>query len=334
MAHTLPILFALAMTFGIAMYVISDGFDLGVGILFLLAPSEHDRDVMMSSIAPIWDGNETWLVFGGTVLIAAFPVTYATVLPAFYLPLVLMLFGLIFRGVAFEYRFRAGAGRRWWDWSFSLGSILATLTQGLVLGSYINGIAVRNEVFAGSAYGASSPFALICALGLLAGYALLGATWLIFKTAGSTQQFGRAAATPSLALAALFLVTISIWTPLDHRYVALRWFSAPAIHFIWIPPLLTALLLYGIWRALHRAHDALPFLLSIVFFLLALLGLGISIWPYAVPYSVTLWQAASSTSTLIFLGIGTAVIVPIIVLYLAYAHWVFRGKATGYGNGA
>lgn len=333
MTHALPILFAIAMTFGIAMYVISDGFDLGVGILFLLAPTEHDRDLMMNSIAPIWDGNETWLVFGGTVLIAAFPVTYATVLPAFYLPLVLMLFGLIFRGVAFEYRFRARAGRPLWDWAFSAGSILATFTQGLVLGGYINGIAVQNEVFAGSAYGILTPFALVCGLGLLAGYALLGATWLICKTVGSTRDFGRAAAIPSLALSALFLLAISIWTPLDHRYVALRWFSAPDIHYIWIPPLLTALVLYGIWRALHRAHDAMPFVLSIVLFLLALLGLGISLWPYAVPYSVTLWQAASSTSTLIFLGIGTVVILPIILLYLAYAHWVFRGKSSGGGYG-
>jgi cytochrome bd ubiquinol oxidase subunit II len=334
MTHTLPILFGLAMTFGIAMYVVSDGFDLGVGILFLLAPTEHDRDVMMSSVAPIWDGNETWLVFGGTVLFAAFPVAYATVLPAFYLPLVLMLFGLIFRGVAFEYRFRARAGRRLWDWTFSTGSSFAAFTQGLVLGGYINGIAVQNEVFAGTSHGILTPFALVCGLGLLAGYALLGATWLVFKTAGSTRDFGRMAAIPSLALSALFLLAISIWTPLDHRYVALRWFSPPAIHYIWIPPLLTALVLYGIWRALHRAHDAMPFVLSVVFFLLALLGLSISLWPYAVPYSVTLWQAASSTSTLIFLGIGTAVILPIIVLYLAYAHWVFRGKASGGGYGS
>jgi cytochrome d ubiquinol oxidase subunit II len=335
MSYDLPILFGIAMAFGVAMYVITDGFDLGIGILFLWAPGESDRDIMMNSIAPIWDGNETWLVFGGTVLIGAFPVAYATVLPAFYIPVVLMLFGLIFRGVAFEYRFRATHARRFWDWAFSGGSILAAFTQGLVLGAYIDGIAVENRVFVGSPYGFFTGFAVITGLGLLAGYALLGATWLVFKTAGTTQAFGRRAAGPCLLLSLAFLLAISIWTPLDHPFVEHRWFSAPHIYYLWIPPAATLLAAYGIWRTLHGPRDALPFLLSIVLFLLALLGLGISLWPYAVPYSVTLWQAASSTSTLVFLGIGTVIIIPIIIAYLAYTHWIFRGKASasgGYGH--
>ncbi|HJU16245.1 MAG TPA: cytochrome d ubiquinol oxidase subunit II [Stellaceae bacterium] len=336
MASDLPFWFGIAMAFGVAMYVISDGFDLGVGILFLMAPADSDRDIMMNSIAPIWDGNETWLVFGGTVLIGAFPVAYATLLPAFYLPLILMLFGLIFRGVAFEFRFRAaGRGRRAWDWAFSGGSTLAAFTQGLALGAYIDGVAVENDVFVGSTWGFMTGFAGIVGLGLIAGYALLGATWLILKTAGSPQAFGRRAARPCLVLSLLFLLAISIWTPLDHSYVARRWFSAPNIYYLWIPPALTVLVAYGIWRALDRAREALPFLLSIAMFLLALLGLGISLWPYAVPYSVTLWQAASSPPTLIFLGYGTVIIVPIILAYLGYAHWVFRGKTaagTGYGH--
>ncbi len=336
MAETLPFLFGIAMAFGVAMYVISDGYDLGIGILFLLAPSNADRDVMMNSVAPIWDGNETWLVYGGAVLIAAFPLAYATILPAFYLLIVLMLFGLIFRGVAFEYRFRAAAGaRRAWDWAFSGGSALAAFTQGMVLGAYINGIPVRNGVFVGDSYGFLTGFAIATGFGLLAGYALLGATWVIMKTTGGTQAFARRAARSSLLLSLFFLLVISIWTPLTHAHVAHRWFSTPNIYYLWIPPALTVLAAYAIWRALDRGREALPFLLSIALFLLALLGLGISLWPYAVPYSLTLWQAASSPPTLVFLGIGTVVIVPIILAYLGYAHWVFRGKTTagtGYGH--
>jgi cytochrome d ubiquinol oxidase subunit II len=335
MIADLPFWFGIAMAFGVAMYVIADGFDLGIGLLFLLAPSEGDRDVMMNSIAPIWDGNETWLVFGGTVLIGAFPLAYATILPALYLPLVLMLFGLIFRGVAFEFRFRAaGAARRAWDWAFSLGSALAAFTQGMALGAYIDGIPVKGGVFAGNTYGFLTGFTIATGLGLLAGYALLGASWLVLKTTGETQAFGRRATRPCLVLALFFLLVISIWTPLTHPQVAHRWFDAPNIYYLWIPPALSMLAAYGIWRALARGREALPFLLSVALFLLALLGLGISLWPYAVPYSLTLWQAASSASTLGFLGVGTIVIIPIILAYLGYVHWIFRGKtAAGMGYG-
>lgn len=335
MADVLPVLFGIATAFGVAMYVISDGFDLGIGILFLLAPHESDRDIMMNSVAPIWDGNETWLVFGGTVLIGAFPVAYATVLPACYVPLIVMLFGLILRGVAFEYRFRATRARRFWDWSFSGGSILATFSQGLALGAYIDGIAVKNGGFAGNPYGFLTGFPVMTGLGLLAGYALLGATWLVLKTANETQHFGRQAARPSLLLSLLFLLAVSIWTPLDHPFVAQRWFTAPNVHYLWIPPALTVGAAYGIWRTLQTGREAMPFLLSTALILLALIGLGISLWPYAVPYSVTLWEAASSTRTLEFLGVGTAIILPIVLGYIGYAHWVFRGKTAageGYGN--
>jgi cytochrome d ubiquinol oxidase subunit II len=334
MASLLPLLFGVAMAFGIAMYVIADGFDLGIGILFLLAPSESDRDVMMNSVAPIWDGNETWLVFGGALLLGAFPLAYASILPALYLPLVLMLFGLIFRGVAFEFRFRAAGGRRAWDWAFSGGSVLAAFTQGVALGAVIDGIPVKDGVFAGNAYDFLTGFTVATGLGLIAGYALLGATWLIMKTTGTTQAFGRRAARPALLLSLLFLLVISVWTPLDHAEVAHRWFDRPDVTFLWLAPALTVLAAWGIWRALGRGREALPFLLSIVLFLLALSGLGISLWPYAVPYSLTLWQAASSPPTLEFLGIGTLIILPIILAYLGYAHWVFRGKTTpgtGYG---
>ena len=334
MGTMLPLLFGLVVAFCIAMYVIADGFDLGIGILFLLAPSEADRDLMMNSVAPIWDGNETWLVFGGTLLIGAFPLAYGTILPALYLPLMLMLFGLIFRGVAFEYRFRATHARRAWDWAFCGGSLLATFMQGVALGAYIDGIPVQNRGLIGdlSPWGG---FSAATGLGLLAGYALLGATWLVFKTTGTTQTFGRRAVRPSLLLSLFFLLVISIWTPLTHPAVAERWFSAPRIFYLWLPPAATLLTAFGIWRKLKQGCELAPFLLSIVLFLLALLGLGISLWPYAIPYSVTLWQAAASTATLEFLGVGVALILPITLLYLGYAHWVFRGKASsgaGYGH--
>jgi cytochrome bd ubiquinol oxidase subunit II len=324
LGYDLPLFFGIVVAFGVAMYVIGDGFDLGVGALFVFAPGDADRDLMMDSIAPIWDGNETWLVLGGTMLIGAFPVAYATLLPAFYVPLFFMLFGLIFRGVAFEFRFRASRFRRLWDWAFCLGSVLAAFMQGLMLGAFIDGIAVRDGVFV--AVGLFRAFTVTTGLGLVAGYALLGGTWLIFKTGGTTQAFGRAAARPSLIVTLVVFVIISIWTPLGHEEVARRWFSTPDTFFLWLVPVLVVVAGFGIWRTLHDTREALPFLLTVALFLLAYVGLGISLWPYAIPYSVTLWQAASSTPTLAFLGVGTLVILPIVLAHLGYAHWVFRGK--------
>jgi cytochrome d ubiquinol oxidase subunit II len=335
MAWDLPTLLGLAVAFSVVMYVVMDGFDIGVGILFVPAPQDSDRDTMMNSIAPFWDGNETWLVLGGTLLIAAFPLAYATLLPAFYVPIVTMLFALIFRGIAFEFRFRAGRFRRLWDFAFSGGAILAGFCQGVILGGFIDGIHIENDAYAGGTFDFVSAFSLACGLGLLAGYALLGATWLMLRTEGTTAAYARAAAPAALAVTLAFIACISLWTPLTHPGIAQRWFSWPNIAFLSPVPLLTALLAFGIWRAIGSAHDGRPFLLSIGLFLLGFLGLGISLWPYAVPYEATLWQAASSEATLAFVGIGTAVIVPITLGYLAYAHWVFRCKSrhdAGYGH--
>jgi cytochrome d ubiquinol oxidase subunit II len=323
------LLLGLAVAFAVVMYVIMDGFDLGIGILFPFAPSEADRDLMMNTIAPVWDGNETWLVLGGTLLIAAFPLAYATLLPAFYVPLVIMLFALIFRGIAFEFRFRATRFRALWDAAFSGGSAIAGFCQGLVLGGFIDGIAIENRAFAGGTFDFFSAFAVVCGFGLIAGYALLGATWLVLKTSGSTGAYGRAAAQGALAAALAFIALVSIWTPIAHSEIAQRWFSWPNIGFLWPVPILTALVAYGIWRALSGNSEAQPFLLSIALFLLGFLGLGISLWPYAVPYSATLWQAASSGPTQAFVGIGVAVILPITLGYIGYAYWIFRGKTTG-----
>jgi cytochrome d ubiquinol oxidase subunit II len=327
----LPLAFALTVAFSVGLYVLLDGFDLGLGILFPFAPSDGERNIMMNSIAPVWDGNETWLVMGGTLLLAAFPVVYSAVLPALYVPLMVMLFALVFRGVAFEFRFRATRSRVFWDWAFSIGSALAALMQGLMLGAFIDGIPVQAGHFAGTTFSFFSGFALTSGLGVVAGYALLGATWLILKTERTTQVFARAAAPWALAATLFFIAIISIWTPLSHPAIAQRWFSFPNILFLSPVPLATAALAFGVWRAIPGKHDGLPFLLSIGLFLMAYAGLGVSLWPYAIPGSVTIWQAAGSRDTLIFLGVGTAIVLPITLAYLAYAHWMFRGKvSSGY----
>jgi cytochrome bd ubiquinol oxidase subunit II len=330
MTLDLPLLFALVLGFGIALYVVMDGFDLGIGILFPAAPSDADRDTMMNSVAPIWDGNETWLVLGGTLLIAAFPVAYGSLLPAFYVPVVVMLFALIFRGIAFEFRFRAGRYRALWDRAFAGGSTLAGFCQGLVLGAFIDGVPEHPTSF-----GFLSLFAVACGLGLVAGYALLGATWLILKTGGDTAAFGRRMARPALLLTLGFILLVSVWTPLAHDTIRARWFSLPNILFLWPVPLVTSLTALAIWRAVPSQHEAVPFLGAVFLFLLALSGLGVSLYPYAVPWRVTLWQAASSTPTLEFTGVGVLLILPIILAYLGFAHWIFRGKASadsGYGH--
>ena len=336
MAWDLPVLLGLALAFSVVMYVVMDGFDLGVGILFPFAPGEAERGVMINSIAPFWDGNETWLVMGGALLIAAFPLAYATLLPAFYVPLLTMLFALVLRGVAFEFRFRAERFRLVWDWAFAGGSLLAGFCQGVVLGAFINGIPVKGGAFQGGTFDFLGAFAVICGLGLIAGYALLGATWLIYKTGGGTAAYGRAAARLALPATLGFIAIVSLWTPLAFPWIADRWFGWPNIAFLSPVPLLTGLIALGIWRAIAGGGpDRRAFLLSIALFLLAFLGLGISLWPYAVPYHATLWQAASSPPTLAFVGIGTALVMPFVLGYVVFAHWVFRGKTdadAGYGH--
>ena len=328
MSLDLPLVFAGIVALGIALYVVMDGFDLGIGILFPFAPADSDRDAMMSSIAPFWDGNETWLVLGGTLLIAAFPVAYATLLPAFYVPLVVMLFALIFRGIAFEFRFRTRPRFRFlWDWAFAGGSALAAFAQGVILGGFINGVPVEHGAFAGTTMGFLHPLAIVAGIGLVSGYALLGATWLIFKAEEPTGGFGRRAARPALVATLAFIAIVSLWTPLLYADIARRWFSLPNILFLWPVPFVTTVVALVIWRTVPSRFVHVPFIASIGLFLLAFLGLAISLFPYAVPRSITIWQAASSPRTLAFVGVGAAIILPITLAYLAFAHWIFRGKA-------
>jgi cytochrome d ubiquinol oxidase subunit II len=322
----LPVALGLAIAFAVAMYVIADGLDLGVGILLPFARGEPLRAAMINTIAPFWDGNETWLVLGGTLLIAAFPLAYATLLPAFYLPLIAMLLALVFRGVAFELRFRAERLRGAWDGAFAGGSLIAALAQGMMLGGFLQGVRMADGGFAGGPLDFISPFALLCGAGLVCGYALLGAGWLILKARGATALFGRAAARLALPATLAFIAAVSLWTPLQFPRIAHRWFGWPNIAFLSPAPLATAAVALVAWRAIGGARDALPFLLGIALFLLAFLGLGVSLWPYAIPWRATLWQAASSPPTQAFVGVGVAVILPLVLGYFAFAHWVFRGK--------
>ena len=321
----LPLIWAGVIGTAVAMYVILDGFDLGIGILFPFADNDREREQMMASVKPFWDGNETWLVMGGGGLLVAFPLAYSILMPAFYIPIILMLLALVFRGVAFEFRGLAGSKMKW-NAAFAGGSALAALCQGVILGGMIQGIEVQNGAFAGGAFDWATPFALACALGVVAGYALLGATWLVMKTEGAIARRARQQA-PILLLGVLvFMGIVSLWTPLSVPRIAERWFSTPNIFYLWPVPLLTALVAYLGWRGLQRGREALPFISAIGLFLLGYLGLVISWFPYIVPPSVTVWDAAAVPVSQMFMLVGTLILLPIILGYTALVYWVFRDK--------
>ena len=313
---------------GVFMYVLLDGFDLGIGILAPLAPDDDARTLMMNTIAPIWDGNETWLILGGMGLLAAFPLAFAIVIPAVYFPLLLMLLGLIFRGVAFEFRLKKTSHRRWWDLSFFGGSAIATFFQGVVLGMYVEGFTVTGRVFSGTSFDWLRPFPLATGVGLLFGYALLGAAWLVMKTEGDIRQRARRHATIALYGVLAFIAMVSIWTPLMHARVAERWFSTPNIYYFALVPVVTAGIAWITWRALRGESDYVPFIGAMGLFAMCYFGLGISLFPYIVPCAFTLWDAAAVPSSQMFLLIGTLFLLPIIFMYLGWSYYVFRGKVT------
>jgi cytochrome d ubiquinol oxidase subunit II len=321
-------IWTLILGLAVFMYVLLDGFDLGIGILAPTAPDDDTRTLMMNTIAPIWDGNETWLILGGMGLLAAFPVAFAIIIPAVYFPLLLMLLGLIFRGVAFEFRLKKTSHRRWWDRGFFWGSTIATFAQGIVLGMYVEGFTVSGRAFSGTSFDWLSAFPLATGIGLLFGYALLGAAWLVMKTEGEVQQRARRHATIALYGVLAFIAMVSVWTPLMHAQIAQRWFSTPNIYYFAPVPLITAAIAWMTWRALHRDSDYLPFIGAMGLFVMCYLGLGISLFPYIVPYAFTLWQAAAVPSTQMFLLIGTLFLLPIIFTYLGWSYYVFRGKVT------
>ncbi|MGH7161070.1 MAG: cytochrome d ubiquinol oxidase subunit II [Acetobacteraceae bacterium] len=317
------------LAFTVFYYVLFDGFDLGVGMLYGLAPEAAWQPLIMNSVAPIWDGNETWLVLGGLGLLAAFPLAYAIIIPAVYFPILAMLLGLVFRGVAFEFRFKHAAARRFWDRGFCVGSAVATFAQGVILGTFVQGFDVKGRVFAGTSFDWLTPFAILCGIALMLGYTLLGAGWLIMKTEGGLQAWARSAGRAALVGTALAILAVSIWTPLRVPAIAERWFSWPNIGFLAPVPVLAILVVIGEWRSLNRGPEFLPFFGGIALFLLSYIGIAISLWPMIVPFHYTIWQAASSTSTQVFLMIGTMFLLPIILGYTAWSYWVFRGKVKG-----
>ena len=323
----LTVIWALIIAFAVFAYVVMDGFDLGIGLLFPRLAVGESRDQAMNSIAPVWDGNETWLVMGGGGLFAAFPLAYAIILPATYPLMIAMLLGLVFRGVAFEFRWRDPDHRPLWDAAFTLGSLTAALAQGITLGALLQGVKVANDAYAGGWLDWLSPFSLLTGVALTIGYALLGATWLIWKTEGETQHQARRLAV-GLGVATLAaLAAVSAATPLLHYDYWRRWFTPPSVFLTAQVPLLVLICGGVFFWSLRRGAERLPFLMTLALFALGFIGLGISIFPYVVPRSVTIWDAASPPSSQIFMLAGAVIIIPLILAYTGWAYWVFRGKA-------
>ncbi|MFN3891850.1 MAG: cytochrome d ubiquinol oxidase subunit II [Beijerinckiaceae bacterium] len=332
-ASDLAFVWAGLIAFAVFAYVVMDGFDLGVGILFPAFGREEDRRVMMNSIAPVWDGNETWLVLGGGGLLAVFPLAYAVIMPALYAPIIAMLLALIFRGVAFEFRWRTRRAKFLWDWGFAGGSILAAFAQGVTLGALVQGIRVENRAYAGGWWDWLTPFSLVTGVALVIGYSLLGSTWLVMKTSGDLRDRAKSIALAAAAGTLAMIAVVSLWTPFLNPEFLERWFGGRTFWLSALMPALVALASYALYRGLHNGRDAQPFIASLAIFFLCYVGVGISFYPMIAPPSVSIWDAAAPVESLAFLLVGAVVLVPMILMYTAYAYWVFRGKvdpAEGY----
>ena len=325
-AIDLATVWAFIIAFAVFVYVVMDGFDLGLGILFPLFPVKANRDVIMNTVAPVWDGNETWLVLGGGGMMAAFPLAYAVLMPAIYTPIIVMLIGLIFRGVAFEFRWRVRGERNLWDIAFAGGSWLAALAQGIALGAILQGIHVEGRQYAGGWWDWLTPFSILTGLALAVGYALLGATWLVLKTEGELRD--RAYRLSWFLLFAMLgaIGAVSIATPFLNIEYAERWFTWPNILLTAPVPIAVACVAALLLRSLINRQDTPPFFLSLALFALSYAGLGISMYPYIVPQSITIWQAASPENSQLFMLVGVAILIPLILAYTGWAYWVFRGK--------
>jgi cytochrome d ubiquinol oxidase subunit II len=317
----LPLVWAAILALAVFLYVLLGGYDLGLGVLFPVAPSHKDRDAMMASVAPFWDGNETWLVLGGGGLLAAFPLAYSIMLPALYIPIILMLMGLILRGVAFEFRFKSSRYRWTWDMAFSLGSVLAALMQGAIMGAFIQGFTVSDNRFSGGAFDWLTPFSVMTAIALLSGYVLLSAGWLIMKADEALREWAYGIAYAALIAVATFIVIFSVWTPLLHPDIAARWFKPANMVMLSPVPLITAAAVAGLWLALDRRQRYTPFLLGAVLVLLCYTGLAVSLFPFIVPPNITIWQAAAAPESQLFMLYGALPLLPIIIGYTAYSYW-------------
>ena len=321
-----PLIWAGLIGFAVLAYVLLDGFDLGIALIFPWLGSEAEQDIAMNSVAPVWDGNETWLVLGGGGLFAVFPLAYAIIMPALYAPLMAMLLGLILRGVAFEFRWRTVRGKFIWNWAFTIGSLVASLCQGIMLGTLVQGIAVEGRAYSGGWWDWLTPFSLACGVAMVVGYVLLGATWLVLKTEGDLQAFARRVAWYAGFGTLALIGIVSLWTPMLQPEYMERWFGWPALLYVAPVPLLVVAAATSMFLGLRRGHDVRPFLSANALFILCYIGLVISFYPYIVPPSVSIWQAAGPDSSLKFLLVGSVVLIPIILVYTAHAYWVFRGK--------
>lgn len=320
-------LWTLILGAAVFFYVLLDGFDLGVGMLYGFAPDRASRSLIMNSISPVWDGNETWLIMGGMGLLAAFPLAFAIIIPAVYFPILVMLLALIFRGVAFEFHFRDAAHVTFWDRAFNIGSLIATFAQGIVLGAFIQGFAVEGRNFAGNSFDCFTAFSIFTGVALVFGYGLLGAGWLILKTEGELQLRARRQGRWCFLAVVLAIIIVTFWTPLMDPEIAHRWFSWPNMAFLAPVPIITIALMIFEWRALNNNHSEMgPFLGAIGLFFMSYLGIAISRFPMIIPHHFTFWQAASSPDTQAFLIVGTLFLLPIILMYSAWSYWVFRGK--------
>ncbi|MBN9075634.1 MAG: cytochrome d ubiquinol oxidase subunit II [Rhizobiales bacterium 65-79] len=326
MAIDLTTLWAFIIAFAVFAYVVLDGFDLGVALLFPLFRKRHDRDVMMNSVAPVWDGNETWLVLGGGGLFAAFPLAYSILIPAIFTPVIAMLLGLVFRGVAFEFRWHTERGKFLWDIAFFGGSLVAALSQGIALGAILQGVKVTGRAYGGGWWDWLTPFTILTGVAVVVGYSLLGACWLVMKTDGDLRnrayRLARAAAIATL----LFIVAVSLATPFLTGAYWQRWFAWPGILITAPVPVAVAIVAFFLFRSIDLQKDYQPFFLALVLFLLCFVGLGVSMWPHIVPGAVTIWQAAAPASSQKFMLFGVAILVPMVLAYTGYAYWVFRGK--------
>ncbi len=327
----LTIIWAFIIAFAIFAYVVMDGFDLGIGILFPTFAVGRERDRAMNSIAPVWDGNETWLVLGGGGLFAAFPLAYAVILPATYPLIIAMLLGLVFRGVAFEYRWRDPGHRALWDTAFTGGSLIAALAQGMTLGALLQGIEVDGRAYAGSWFDWLTPYTLLTGLGTVAGYALLGATWLIWKLDGPEQEHARRLAIWAGGATIALMGAVSLYNIALNEEYASHWLTAPQIYWVAPVPIVTAIVSLSLLHGILKARNSKPFWLAIALFFLGMSGLGITIWPYVVPPGITIWDAAAPERSQIFMLVGVGLTMPLIIGYTAWAYWVFRGKVADEG---
>jgi cytochrome d ubiquinol oxidase subunit II len=336
MHDTITLILAAIVGFAIIMYVILDGFDLGIGIMYPWVSDEKERHTMMQSVLPVWDGNETWLVLGGATLYGAFPLAYSMILPTLYIPIMIMLGALVFRGVCFEFLHHAERSKTLWTFFFSAGSTVAAFCQGVVLGTFVQGYGHDAATILVGHYKWLTAFSMFCGIAVVFGYCLLGATWLIKKTENELQQSMRHRAKILLIFVALFMLLVSIGTPFVDSSITQLWFSFPNMLYLAPLPIVTLLTFIYLWRALHKENDNVPFYASIALFLLAYIGFAISVWPYIIPRAFTIWQAAAPLSSQMFILVGLVILLPVLLFYTAYSYKVFKGKVHiehGHGGG-